>query len=125
MADNIEFLTTELQVNQLDPLIVVPPLNGLAGNQFNAEVTALSNNHFVVVYDNSFIGGVDDDIMAQEYDQNGVLVAGGPFRVNFDGADQRAPDVAQVNTGGYIAVWQDVNSGQQISMVKVVPGVTP
>ena len=122
MATNITLSAKDVQINTLDAL---NSLNGLAGDQANAEITALPNGDFVVVYENPFVGGTDHDIMAVEFTADGQIVGGGPYRLEFDGGDQVAPDVAPRLGGGIVAVWQDDANGNSISLAVVPPGAGP
>lgn len=127
MARNMAFVGGEVQVNLLDPLprALPPPENGLLGAQGNPAVTALPNGNFVVVYDNDAGGSGDFDIMAIEFNAAGAVVGAGPFRVDFDAADQQDADVAPSLGGGYVAVWEDDGASNSIRLAVFPPGSPP
>jgi Ca2+-binding RTX toxin-like protein len=122
MAKNIILSPQDTEINLVDP---ITPGNGLAGDQAHAQITALPNGDFVVVYENPYAGSADHDIMAAEFTADGTIVGGGPYRLEFDGGDQILPDVAPRLAGGIVAVWEDVANSNSISLVSVAPGTAP
>ena len=114
MAKNIAFVGGERQVNFTDPLDY---LNGDFGMQWEPEVTALPNGHFVVVYENAFEGDFEDlDLMWQEFDETGARLAG-PHRLESAINDQLAVDVAARASGGFAAAWMERVGKIQLALV--------
>ena len=129
MANNVVRIGGERQVNFLDPIPTSPNPNGLLGSQNQAQVTALPNGNFVVVYTNNARGLGDLDIMAVEFNAAGSVVPGSTFRVDFDAGNQITPDVAPRLGGGYVAVWDDngmppdaFDNVNALRLVVVAPG---
>src|ERR1041385_273110 len=122
MPTNITLSAKDTQINLADPL---NNANGLTGDQAHAEITALPNGDFVVVYENPFSGGTDHDIMAAEFTPDGNIVGAGPYRLEFDTGDQLLPDIAPRLGGGIVGVWQDNGASNSISLAVVPPGTGP
>ena len=100
--------------------------NGLLGGQFDAEVTALPNGNFAVVYTNNAGGQGDLDILGVELTAAGNVVAAAPSASTSMRGNQVGADVAPRVGGGYVAVWEDRgadgNNNNFISLAVIAPG---
>ena len=78
-----------------------------SGVQDQPSITALPSGGFVVVWVDT--GSAPAAIRAQLYDADGVR-AGGEFLVSTSPVSQGQPDVAALDTGGFIVTWRGVDS---------------
>jgi len=87
---------------------------GTDNNQENADITALSDGGFVVVWESNATTGSGDDgsgegVFAQRFDSSGTKV-GSEFQVNTTtSGDQRDPSITTLSDGGYLIVWESQN----------------
>ncbi|MEH0887407.1 Ig-like domain-containing protein, partial [Enterobacter sp. UNJFSC 003] len=97
-ADGVHKIGTEQQVNQRT-----------ANNQDSAQVVALADGGFLVVYE-SYYGGLDNDqdgIVARRYGADGQAMTD-EFLVNVTtSGGQNSPSVLATDDGGYIITWVD------------------
>ncbi|MDW8847681.1 Ig-like domain-containing protein, partial [Erwinia sp. MMLR14_017] len=97
-ADGIHKIGTEQQVNQRT-----------ANNQDSAQVIALTDGGFVIVYEsnNNGLDNSGDGVMARRYGADGQAVTD-EFQVNttYSGAQNR-PGAMATADGGYIISWED------------------
>ncbi len=125
MARNLVSIGGELQVNLADPL---NPSLDLTGSQDHAEVTALPNGNFVVVFESSRPGGSGDPplpvLMWQEFTDSGSRLTG-PNRLDFENNGPMRPDVDARSNSGFVAVWEQAGSMADpngIRLAIVAPG---
>jgi len=79
------------------------------GDQQNAQVTALADGGYVVVWESEDQDGSGDGVYGQRYDANGDPV-GGEFQANTTtSSDQGDPHVTALDDGGYVVVWESKN----------------
>ncbi|MTD39951.1 hypothetical protein GIX45_15320, partial [Erwinia sp. CPCC 100877] len=97
-ADGVHKVGTEQQINQRT-----------SNNQDSAQVVALADGGFLVVYE-SYNGGLDnsgDGIVARRYGPDGQAVTD-EFLVNVTTSGQQgSPSALATAEGGYIITWQD------------------
>jgi hypothetical protein len=78
-------------------------------NQFNADVTALSNGGFVVTWLDRD-SATDHDVTLRVFDANGNALTG-EFTADGSGDDAFDPKVAALSGGGFVVVWAESPSG--------------
>ena len=78
-------------------------------NDFESSVSRLSGGGFVVTYTRSFVG--NSDIRARVFDQDGNDLSG-VVDVDNSAGNQGVSSVAGLNSGGFVAVWQDHGSDE-------------
>ncbi|MEH0888533.1 Ig-like domain-containing protein, partial [Enterobacter sp. UNJFSC 003] len=97
-ADGVHKIGTEQQINQR-----------ISSNQDSAQVVALADGGFLVVYE-SYGGGLDNDqdgVVARRYGSDGQAVTD-EFLVNVTTAgSQRMASAVALDDGGYIITWVD------------------
>jgi hypothetical protein len=78
----------------------------VASSQQNADVAALSDGGFVIVWESENQDGDGFGIFGQRFLPDGQVV-GGEFLVNTDSyLNQEVPEVAGLASGGFVVVWQ-------------------
>jgi len=91
------------------------------GNQYSPSVTGLANGTFVVTWQTSDAAqdGSSSAIKAQLFDASGAKI-GAEFLVNAQTVNgQQAPTVAALPTGGFLIVWETLDSAQDGSGMAV------
>ncbi|MBU1211009.1 MAG: hypothetical protein KJ587_07020 [Alphaproteobacteria bacterium] len=79
-----------------------------ADDQFDPDISTLSNGNVVVVYEDEIAGGPDVDIAFGIFSPGGTeIVSRTPLAINF--TVERDPAVAALVGGGFVAVWEDVD----------------
>jgi len=75
-------------------------------SQQNAEVTALADGGFVVVWQSFGQDGAREGIFGQQYDSNGNKVTA-EFQINtYTVNNQMLPNITALDDGGYVVVWE-------------------
>ena len=118
MSRNFTAVGNEIQVN------INGPVNNFIGNdQDDADVAALSDGRFFVVYTHEFIVG-DDDIIGQFVNPDGTT-SGTPVEIQYVGGNQQSGAVAQRSGGAAVVVWHDVSTSDEIhySIISNLGGV--
>ncbi len=81
-----------------------------AGEQVNATIAALSNGGFVIAWEDQVNDSASYGVYQQVYDSSGVAVGGETLVNSTSTANQFWPDVASLEAGGFVTVWQSTHA---------------